>query len=62
MSKAVLNEPKGQRFFDIYAALSYVHVASYTSHALPCLNIKHVAVKIISKNQQTLKHQNKKPR
>ena len=41
--------------FEIYTAFSYVHVASYTSHALPCLNIKHVAVKVISKDQQTLK-------
>jgi len=54
MSKFVLNEPKGQHLFNIYTALSYVRVASYTSHTLPCLNTKHVAVKVISKDQQTL--------
>ena len=59
MGKFVLNEPKGQHLFEIYTALSYVHVASYTSHALPWLNIKHVAVKEISKIQQSLKPKNK---
>ena len=54
MGKFILNEPKGQHLFEIYTALSYVHVASYTSHALPCLNIKPVAVKVTSKGQQTL--------
>ncbi len=54
MSKFVLNEPKGQHVFKIYTTLSSVRVASYTSHTLPCLNIKHIAVKIISKVQQTL--------
>ncbi len=54
MNKFVLNEPKGQHLFEIYTTLSYVHVASYISHTLPCLNIKHVAVKVISKVQQTL--------
>jgi len=54
MSKFVLNEPKGQHLFNIYTALSYVRVASYTSHTLPCLNTKHVAVKVISKVQQPL--------
>jgi len=54
MSKFVLNEPRGQYLFEIYSSLSYVRVASYTSHTLPCLNIKHLAVKITSKDQQTL--------
>jgi len=54
MSKFVLNEPRGQYLFEIYTSLSYVRVASYTSHTLPCLNIKHLAVKITSKDQQTL--------
>jgi len=54
MSKFVLNEPKGQHVFEIYTALSHVRVASYTSHTLPCLNIKHIAVKVISKDQQAL--------
>jgi len=40
--------------FEIYTALSPVRVANYTSHALPCLNTKQVAVKVISKDQQTL--------
>jgi len=40
--------------FEIYTALLHVRVASYTSHALPCINTKQVAVKIISKDQQTL--------
>ena len=56
MSKFVLNEPKGQHLFEIYTSLSYVRVASYTSHTLPCLNIKHIAVKVISKDQQPLKY------
>jgi len=56
MSKFVLNEPRGQYLFEIYTSLSYVRVASYTSHTLPCLNIKHLAVKITSKDQQTLVH------
>jgi len=51
MSKAVLNEPKGQRLFDMYTALSHIHVASYTSCALPCLHIKQAAVKVTSKDQ-----------
>jgi len=55
MSKFVLNEPRGQYLFEIYTSLSYVRVASYTSHTLPCLNIKHLAVKVTSKDQQTLK-------
>jgi len=42
--------------FEIYTALLHVRVASYTSHALPCINTKQVAVKIISKDQQTLKY------
>ncbi len=46
--------PKGQHLFEIYTALSYVRVASYTSHTLPCLNSKQVAVKVISKDQQPL--------
>ena len=54
MSKFVLNEPKGQHVFEIYTTLSSVRVASYTSHTLPCLNTKHLAVKIISKDQQIL--------
>ncbi len=54
MSKFVLNEPKGQHVFEIYTTLSSVRVASYTSQTPPCLNIKHLAVKIISKGQQTL--------
>jgi len=54
MSKFVLNEPRGQYLFEIYTSSSYVQVASYTSHTLPCLNIKHLAVKITSKDQQTL--------
>ena len=54
MSKAVLNEPKGQRLFEMYTALSHIHVASYTSCALPCLHLKQTAVKVISKEQQTL--------
>ena len=54
MSKSVLNEPKGQHVFEIYTTLSSVRVASYTSHTLPCLNIKHIAVKVISKDQQAL--------
>jgi len=54
MSKFVLNEPRGQYLFEIYTSLSYVRVASYTSHTLPYLNIKHLAVKITSKDQQTL--------
>ncbi|WP_160173529.1 hypothetical protein [Thalassotalea sp. ND16A] len=40
--------------FEIYTTLSYVRVASYTSHTLPCLNTKQVAVKVISKDQQPL--------
>ncbi len=40
--------------FEIYTALSYVRVASYTSHTLPCLNTKQFAVKVISKDQQPL--------
>jgi len=44
--------PKGQHLFEIYTTLSYVRVASYTSHTLPCLNTKQVAVKVISKDQQ----------
>ncbi len=47
--------PKGQHLFEIYTALSHVRVASYTSHTLPCLNTKQVAVKLISKDQQTLR-------
>jgi len=54
MSKFVLNEPKGQHVFEIYTALSHVRVASYTSHTLPCLNIKHIAVKVILKDQKAL--------
>jgi len=54
MSKFVLNEPKGQHVFEIYTTLSHVRVASYTSHTLSCLNIKHIAVKVISKDQQAL--------
>jgi len=54
MSKAVLNEPKGQRLFEMYTAFSYIHVASYTSCALPCLHIKQTTVKVISKEQQIL--------
>jgi len=54
MSKFVLNEPKGQHVFEIYTALSHVRVASYTSHTLSCLNLKHIAVKVISKDQQAL--------
>ena len=46
--------PKGQHLFEIYTALSSVRVASYTSHTLPCLNTKQVAVKVISKVQQPL--------
>ncbi len=46
--------PKGQHLFEIYTRLSYVRVASYTSHTLPCLNTKQVAVKVISKDQQPL--------
>ena len=46
--------PKGQHLFEIYTTLSYVRVASYTSHTLPCLNTKQVAVKVISKDQQPL--------
>jgi len=53
MNKAVLNEPKGQRLFEMYTALSHIHVASYTSCALPCLHSKQTAVKVISKVQQT---------
>ena len=46
--------PKGQHLFEIYTTLSYVRVASYTSHTLPCLNTKQVALKVISKVQQPL--------
>ncbi len=46
--------PKGQHLFEIYTTLSCVRVASYTSHTLPCLNTKQVAVKVISKDQQPL--------
>ncbi len=46
--------PKGQHLFEIYTTLSYVRVASYTSHTLPCLNTKQVAVKVSSKDQQPL--------
>ncbi len=46
--------PKGQHLFEIYTRLSYVRVASDTSHTLPCLNTKQVAVKVISKDQQSL--------
>ncbi len=46
--------PKGQRLFEIDTTLSYVRVASYTSHTLSCLNTKQVAVKVISKDQQPL--------
>jgi len=28
MNKAVLNEPKGQRLFEMYTALSHTHVAT----------------------------------
>jgi len=45
---------KGQHLFEIYPMLSSVLVASYTSQTLPCLNTKQVAVKAISKVQQTL--------
>ncbi len=51
--------PKGQHLFEIYTALSYVRVASYTSHTLPCLNTKQVAVKVISKDQQPLANEEK---
>jgi len=54
MNKAVLNEPKGQCLFEMYTALSHIHVASYTSCALPCLHIKQTAVKATSQDQQTL--------
>ena len=54
MSKAVLNEPKGQRLFEMYTALSHINVASYTSSVLPCLPIKQTTVKVTSKGQQTL--------
>jgi hypothetical protein len=53
-SKDALNEPEGQRLFDIYTALSHIRVASYTSCALPCLNFKQTAVKVISKVQQPI--------
>ncbi len=46
--------PKVQHLFEIYTTLSYVRVASYTSHTLPWLNTKQVAVKVISKDQQSL--------
>ncbi len=46
--------PKGLHLFEIYTTLSYVRVASYTSHTQPCLNTKQVAVKVISKDQQPL--------
>ncbi len=46
--------PKGQLLFEIYTTLAYVQVASDTSHTLPCLNTKRVAVKVISKGQQPL--------
>ncbi len=46
--------PKGQHLFEIYTTLSYVRVTSYTSHTLPWLNTKQVAVKVISKHQQPL--------
>jgi len=46
--------PKWQHLFGIYTRLSYVRVASYTSHTLPCLNTKQVAVKVTSKDQQPL--------
>ncbi len=36
--------PKGQHLFEIYTRLSYIRVASYTSHTLPCLNTKQVTV------------------
>ncbi len=47
-------EPNWQHLFEIYTRLSYVRVASYTSHTLPFLNTKQVAVKVISKDQQPL--------
>ncbi len=47
-------KPKGKHLFEIYTTLSYVRVASYTSHTLPCLNTKQVAVKVNSKGQQPL--------
>ncbi len=46
--------PKWLHLFEIYTTLSYVRVASYTSHTLPCSNTKQVAVKVISKVQQPL--------
>ena len=49
MRKFVLNGAKEQH---IYTRLSYVRVASYTSHTLLCLNSKQVTVKLISKEQQ----------
>ncbi len=49
--------PKGQHLFEIYTRLSYVRVDSYTSHTLPCLNTKQVAVKVISKGQQPLENE-----
>ncbi len=48
--------PKGQHLFELYTRLSYVRVASYTPHTLPCLKTKLVAVKVISKDQQPLKN------
>ena len=51
--------PKGQHLFEIYTRLSYVRVASYTSHTQPCLNTKEVTVKVISKEQQPLVHSDK---
>ena len=51
MSKGALNEPIGQHFFEVYTALSHIHVACYTSCALPYLHIKKTAVKVISKDK-----------
>ncbi len=46
--------PKGEYLFEVYTRLSYVRVASCTSHTLPCLNTEQVAVKVISKDKRPL--------
>ncbi len=46
--------PRRQHLFEIYTTLSYVRVASYTSHTQPCLNTKQLTVKVISKDQLPL--------
>ena len=56
MSRKCLDEPEGQRLFELSTVLSLIYGECYTAQVPPCIKLKQTAAKTILKAQHALQY------